>query len=81
MSSIRARLLTTILSLALLGALSIVLGARWMSGDLTGLALDREVKNAQFQLKAEISSMIFAKSATVALPTDRCVVVTLNNSL
>ncbi len=56
MSSIRARLLTTILSLALLGALSIVLGAGWMSGDLTGLALDREVKNAQFQLQAEIEA-------------------------
>ncbi len=56
MTSIRARLLTTILSLALLGALSIVLGARWMSGDLTGVALDREVKNAQFQLQAEIEA-------------------------
>ncbi len=56
MKSIRAQLSLVIVGLALLGSVLAVVISEWVSSDLIGVALNREVAAAKEQLRARIAS-------------------------
>jgi methyl-accepting chemotaxis protein len=56
MKSIRAQLSLVIVGLALLGSVLAVVISEWVSSDLIGVALNREVSAAKEQLRARVAS-------------------------